>query len=94
MATPDRQYVSYNNSDWMKVTVVNRFVKYGILFCNHYWYNPKHKIMLTTPMERMFYLMIGRFGYQASDQFAQECRTKDSDFIESTRGWTKVRKVQ
>jgi hypothetical protein len=50
--------------------------------------------MLTTPMERMFYLMIGRFGYQASDQFAQDCRTKDSDFIESTRGWTKVRKVQ
>ncbi len=65
----EREYKRYARSDWLMVTPRSKSINYGIMLCNHYWYNPKHKIVLTTPMEDMFYSMIGKDG----DNFALRC---------------------
>ncbi|MAT13249.1 MAG: hypothetical protein CMM02_19805 [Rhodopirellula sp.] len=69
----EREYKCYARSDWLMVTPRSKSINYGIMLCNHYWYNPKHKIVLTTPMEDMFYAMIGKDG----DSFALKCKNKE-----------------
>ena len=62
-----REIKEYKNTDWIKVSPS---FKLPINFCNHYWYNTVHKIMLAIPMEDMFQIMIGQKGYAVSDKFA------------------------
>ncbi len=64
-----RVYKEYSKSDWIMVTPRSKKISYGIMLCNHYWYHPKAKVILQTPMENMFYDMIGKNG----DTFAFDC---------------------
>tara|TARA_R100001443_G_scaffold33680_1_gene47539 strand:- start:330 stop:584 length:255 start_codon:yes stop_codon:yes gene_type:complete len=83
----NRQIEKYSKSDWLKVTLGKSNINYGIMFCNHYWYNPVHRIVLTIPMEEMFYLMIGKRGHKASNKFAENCLNVEPN------GFTRIRRI-
>jgi len=61
-----RKIKKYKNSDWLFITPKNkiRIMK----LTTSYFYHPKRKMVVTLPMERHFYILIGRKGKDSSDK--------------------------